>query len=194
MLQSPYQLGALVVLDEEADRENCLRALESSEKILASENVTLAFTRFIDSSEEDDKTNSIRDLAADVRWQGWVKLWETEKRDEDFMIACLPEDSSLLGLVDAQQGLASTRYPIAWFQESSRDSLTTKIVLHEIGHLLGATHSMFGFMSPVSEMLHFASGYSTKSRQEMRTALSAGSNRGEIGALAFKSHVSAIKR
>jgi len=87
------------------------------------------------------------------------------RSDYSYTMICIPPRPLLLSFLPSVEGQA---YPkVGYFQASRSEDQTTKTLLHELGHVLGARHSTSGIMTPVAEVLPFATGFSKVSLQEM---------------------------
>jgi len=100
------------------------------------------------------------------------------RHDPDILFLALRQNgaigtrlSTYKGIADMVGGVGTRKNNLAiGFFSGSKDE-DTRVMLHEIGHLLGAQHSMTGFMVPNTLLLEFATGYSKSSRAEIFAAL-----------------------
>ena len=80
-------------------------------------------------------------------------------------------DASYQGLAQAVGGVGRRKGNVAALRLTGYSDFDTRVLLHEVGHLLGAEHAARGFMIDDALLINLAVGFSEQSRFEIRAAL-----------------------
>lgn len=80
------------------------------------------------------------------------------------------ENEDVLGIVESIGGLGE-RPVIGMSKMIGEDDFTVGIMIHEIGHLLGATHIPLGIMAPSAQQNQYSEAYAIETIQQIREYL-----------------------
>jgi len=173
----PTRFSVLLVCDQEVDCDSAQVAMESAAKVVLKElGIKLSHAAPLDLSAATTpcaKGNALLALKQAIAAR--------KQRDYDIIFAVLNNNGPYRALLEYnRQGYAEAlgvvgkrKNNLAYARATGRPAYDSLVMAHEIGHLLGAGHSLSGVMVFDSTLIRLATGFSSDSVKQIRRSLTA---------------------